>query len=47
MLDKKIIYSGIQPTGVITIGNYIGAIKNWVKLSDSYNSVYSIVICMR
>ncbi|MGI6701742.1 MAG: tryptophan--tRNA ligase [Christensenellales bacterium] len=43
MLDKKIIYSGIQPTGVITIGNYIGAIKNWVKLSDSYNSVYSIV----
>lgn len=40
---KKVIYSGIQPTGCITIGNYIGAIKNWLKLSDDYNCIFSIV----
>lgn len=40
---KKIIFSGIQPTGAFTLGNYIGAIKNWVKLQDEYNCIYSIV----
>lgn len=40
---KKVIYSGIQPTGCITIGNYIGAIKNWLKLGKEYNSIFSIV----
>lgn len=42
-MDKKIIYSGIQPTGIITIGNYIGAISNWLKLQDEFDSIYSIV----
>ena len=41
--EKKIIFSGIQPTGTFTLGNYIGAIRNWGKLQDDYNSIYSIV----
>lgn len=40
---KQIIFSGIQPTGVFTLGNYIGAIKNWVVLQDEYDCAYSIV----
>lgn len=40
---KKIIFSGIQPTGVPTLGNYIGAIRNWNSLQDEYNCIYSIV----
>lgn len=40
---KKIIFSGIQPTGVFTLGNYLGAIKNWGKLQDDYRCIYSIV----
>ncbi|MEG0614398.1 MAG: tryptophan--tRNA ligase [Oscillospiraceae bacterium] len=40
---KKTIFSGIQPTGTFTLGNYIGAIRNWVKLQDEYNCIYSIV----
>lgn len=39
---KKIILSGIQPTGVFTLGNYIGALKNWVKLQEDYNTAYMI-----
>ena len=34
---KKIIFSGIQPTGVFTLGNYLGAIKNWKKLNEEKN----------
>ncbi|WP_040196069.1 tryptophan--tRNA ligase [Candidatus Soleaferrea massiliensis] len=40
---KKVIFSGIQPTGVMTLGNYLGAIKNWVTLQEEYNCIYSIV----
>ncbi len=43
MEDKKIIFSGIQPSGEFTIGNYYGAIKNWQKLQDEYNCIYCIV----
>lgn len=44
-MDKKIIYSGIQPTGCITIGNYIGALSNWLALQEdeNYQCIYSIV----
>jgi tryptophanyl-tRNA synthetase len=43
-MDKKlVIYSGIQPTGINTIGNYIGAISNWLRLQDDYDCIYSIV----
>jgi len=41
--EKKIIFSGIQPTGTFTLGNYIGAIRNWAPLQDEYNCIYSIV----
>lgn len=37
------IFSGIQPSGEIHIGNYVGAIRNWVKLTDSYDCIYSVV----
>ncbi len=43
MQEKKIIFSGIQPSGVLTIGNYLGAIKNWVKLQDEYSCYYCVV----
>jgi tryptophanyl-tRNA synthetase len=37
------LFSGIRPTGDIHIGNYLGAVKNWVDLQDSYKSYFSIV----
>lgn len=42
-LEKKTIFSGIQPSGELTLGSYLGAIKNWVELSDTYNCYYCIV----
>lgn len=43
-MEKKIIYSGIQPTGLVTLGNYIGALQNWLKFQDdeNYQCIYSI-----
>ena len=40
---KLVVFSGIQPTGVMTLGNYLGALKNWVKLQDDYDCYYCIV----
>ena len=40
---KKRIFSGAQPTGQLHIGNYLGALKNWVALQDDYESFYCIV----
>lgn len=40
---KKRIFSGAQPTGQLHIGNYLGALKNWVALQDEYESFYGIV----
>ena len=40
---KKRIFSGAQPTGQLHIGNYLGALKNWVALQDEYESFYCIV----
>ena len=42
MEPKKVLYSAIQPTGIITIGNYAGAIANWLKVQDDYTSIYAI-----
>jgi tryptophanyl-tRNA synthetase len=36
------VYSAIQPSGTITLGNYLGALKNWVTLQDEYECVYSL-----
>ncbi|MCP1101591.1 tryptophanyl-tRNA synthetase [Aequitasia blattaphilus] len=41
--DKKILYSGMQATGNLTIGNYLGALKNWISLSDEYECFYGVV----
>ena len=40
--ENKIVYSAVQPTGCITLGNYIGAINNWLKLQDEYKSIFAI-----
>ncbi len=40
---KKRIFSGIQPSGELTLGSYLGAIKNWVALQDEYECLYCIV----
>ncbi|MDO4548608.1 MAG: tryptophan--tRNA ligase [Clostridia bacterium] len=42
-VKKKRIFSGIQPTGTLTLGNYIGALRNFKLLEDEYDCVYSIV----
>ena len=41
-MDKKIILSGIQATGTLTLGNYLGALNNWIKMQDEYNCYYMI-----
>lgn len=43
MQDKKTIFSGVQPSGALTIGNYLGAIKNWVQLQEEYDCYYCVV----
>ena len=40
---KKVLFSGMQATGNLTLGNYLGALKNWVTLSDEYECFYSVV----
>ncbi|NHA90916.1 tryptophan--tRNA ligase, partial [Helicobacter pylori] len=35
-MHKKRVFSGIQPTGQIHLGNYLGAIKHWVEMQDEY-----------
>ncbi|MEG0780725.1 MAG: tryptophan--tRNA ligase [Oscillospiraceae bacterium] len=40
---RKRIFSGIQPSGELTLGSYMGAIKNWVALQDEYECIYCIV----
>lgn len=41
-MDKKIILSGIQATGSLTLGNYLGALNNWVEMQDEYDCYYMI-----
>ena len=41
--DKKVLFSGMQAKGNLTLGNYLGALKNWVTLSDEYECFYSVV----
>ena len=41
--NKKTIFSGIQPSGNLTIGNYLGAVKNWLTMPDEYNCIYCVV----
>ena len=41
-MDKKMILSGLQPSGIMTLGNYLGAVKNWVKLQNEYDCLFMI-----
>ena len=43
MNDRKVLFSGMQATGSLTLGNYLGALKNWLTLSDEYECFYSVV----
>ncbi|MGN0453979.1 MAG: tryptophan--tRNA ligase [Ruminococcus sp.] len=39
---KKIVFSAIQPSGTITLGNYLGAIRNWVKMQEEFDCIYAL-----
>ncbi len=40
---KKRVFSGIRPTGKLHLGNYLGAVKQWLKLQDKYDCIYAVV----
>ena len=40
--NKKRIYSAIQPSGMLTLGNYLGALRNWVNLQDEFECIYCV-----
>jgi tryptophanyl-tRNA synthetase len=42
-VSKKVVFSGLQPTGNLTLGNYLGAITNWVKMQDEYSCLFCLV----
>ncbi|MDF7670555.1 tryptophan--tRNA ligase [Orbaceae bacterium ESL0721] len=42
-MSKPIVFSGAQPSGELTLGNYLGALRSWVTLQDSYDCIYCIV----
>ena len=41
--DKKVLYSGMQATGDLTLGNYLGALKNWLTLCDEYECFWGVM----
>lgn len=41
--DQKVLFSGMQATGNLTLGNYLGALKNWVNIADEYLTFFSVV----
>ncbi|VEJ53039.1 tryptophan--tRNA ligase [Pragia fontium] len=42
-MSKPIVFSGAQPSGELTIGNYLGALRQWVQMQDEYDCIYCIV----
>ena len=40
---KQVVLSGIQPSGQLGIGNYLGALKNWVPLQDTHDCIFLVV----
>jgi len=42
----ELIFSGIQPTGKLHLGNYLGALQNWVKLQESHHDKSDILFCI-
>ena len=43
MSKKNRIFSGVQPTGSLHLGNYLGAIRNWARLQDEFEAIYCVV----
>ncbi len=41
--EKKVLYSGMQATGTLTLGNYLGALKNWVTMNEEYECFYGVM----
>lgn len=41
-VKKKIVFSAIQPSGTITLGNYLGAVRNWAAMQDEFNCIYAL-----
>ncbi len=41
-MDKKVVYSAVQPSGNLTIGNYVGAVRNWVKMQSEYECYFAM-----
>ena len=42
MQEKKVVYSAVQPSGNLTIGNYVGSIRNWIDMQDDYSCYFAI-----
>lgn len=42
-MSKPVVLSGVQPSGELTIGNYLGALRQWVKMQDDYECLFCIV----
>ncbi len=42
MEKKKVVYSAIQPSGMLTLGNYVGAIRNWEKMQEEFDCIYCV-----
>lgn len=42
MKEKQVVLSGVQPSGTLTLGNYLGALRNWVKIQEQYNCYYML-----
>ncbi|MBF0356989.1 MAG: tryptophan--tRNA ligase [Magnetococcales bacterium] len=43
LADKPTVFSGAQPTGQLTLGNYLGALQNWVAMQEEYNCLFCVV----
>ncbi len=43
MSDKQTIFSGVQPSGNLHLGNYLGAISQWVEMQKNYNCIFCVV----
>ena len=43
MEKKKVVYSGIQPSGMLTLGNYVSAVRNWGKMQEEFDCIYCVV----
>ena len=43
-MERENVYSAIQPTSIPSLGNFLGALKNWVQMQNDYNCIFSMDI---